>query len=221
MLTRAFVITITENPTSVAGAKRCIESIRHTNSDLQAEIFPAVTPDTIFDCHWSWPLKKKKICPHTNLTLTAYKNTDVRRRIACAQSHWLLWQLCVGLGHDICILEHDALFVGKFDTIEFEGGVLSLNDPANATFKPMEYNQALVDGINEIPWITDPSIPQGLPGNSAYLIKPWAAQQLIHKQNEIGWWPNDAIMCKQLFPWLRAFKPYLTVTQNIPSTTVH
>jgi len=218
---RAFVITIVDDPISVAGAKRCIESITHTNSDLQAEIFPAVTPATIFNCDWSWPLKKKKICHHTNLTLTAYKNTDVRRRIACAQSHWFLWQLCVGLDHDICILEHDALFVGKFDTIEFDGGALSLNDPKNATFKAAEYDQALVDGVNEIPWITDQSIPQGLPGNSAYLIKPWAAQQLINKQNEIGWWPNDAIMCRQLFPWLRALKPYCTTLQKMRSSTTH
>ena len=218
---RAFIISIPDHPVSQAATRVCIQSIYSTASDLTAEIAPAVTPATMFDCNWTWPLLKKHICPITGLLLSAYKNIDINKRIACAQSHYMLWKKCIELDEPIMILEHDALFVKQFIYNDFDGGAMSINSPINATFNSKGYDQALVNGINEIPWITDASIPQGLPGNSAYLIKPWAAQELIHKQNEIGWWPNDAIMCKQLFPWLRAFKPYLTVTQNIPSTTVH
>jgi hypothetical protein len=53
------------------------------------------------------------------------------------------------------------------------------------------------------------------------VIKPWAAQQLIDAQDSIGWWPNDAIMCRQLFDWLRVVKPYYTRVQGLASTTVN
>jgi len=204
---------------SESAAETCLRSITTTNSELTAEIFPAVTPDTMFDCEWRWPDRKRRTCDQTNLTLTAYKNLDVRRRIACAQSHWLLWQLCVGLNEPICVLEHDAVFVREFRTWNFKGGAISINSPIGATFGALLYDQALVDGENEIPWITNQNVPQGLPGNSAYVIQPWAAQQLMDAQQKIGWWPNDAIMCRQLFPWLRAVKPYYTNLQSMPSTT--
>jgi len=215
----AFVIAIPDHEASQAAADACITSIHVTGSALTPEKWPAVTPDTLEACEWRWPTKKKITCAYTGLTLTAYKNRDVRARIACAQSHYQLWQKCVALDQTICILEHDAEFIRKFDLSDFDGGVMSLNDPAGATFRAQEYDQSLMPGINPVPWVTNASIPQGLPGNSAYLIKPWAAQELIHAQDRLGWWPNDAIMCRQLFPWLRAYKPYFTVLQKMQSTT--
>ena len=217
----AFVITIPGHEASQAAADVCITSIHVTGSALMPEKWPAVTPDTLTTCEWRWPAKKKITCAHTGLTLTAYKNRDVRARIACAQSHYRLWQLCVAMDQIICILEHDAVFTRRFDQTDFEGGAMSLNDPAGATFRAQEYDRALTPGVNAVPWITNQIIPQGLPGNSAYLIRPWAAQQLIDAQDRIGWWPNDAIMCRQLFDWLRVIKPYYTSLQKIKSTTVN
>jgi hypothetical protein len=215
---KAFIITL-DNESSKSYSKQCINSIKETGSLLDVQIFNATTPDTLFDIDWSWPVTKKKTCPHTGMTLKAYKNADINKRIACAQSHYWLWQKCVELNETICILEHDAMFVRKFEPFDFEGGVLALNSPIKATFMSAEYDAALTEGVNDIPYITDLSKPQGLPGNSAYVIKPWAAQELIDKQNEIGWWPNDAIMCRQLFPWLKIVKPYYTQVQDIKSTT--
>lgn len=215
----AFVITLLGHKASMLASQRCVESIAQTGSMLSVQIFDAVTPETLQPCKWTWPESKRKKCPHTQLTLIAYKNADIRRRIACAQSHFNLWQLCQQMNQTICVLEHDAVFTRKFEHEDFEGGVLALNDPAGATFCAKKYDQALINGVNEIPWVTDQDIPQGLPGNSAYLIKPWAAKELIEQQNQIGWWPNDAIMCRQLFPWLRIVKPYYTCVQNIESTT--
>ena len=217
----AFVIAIPDHQASQTAADVCIESIHATGSALAPEKWPAVTPDTLKACEWRWPAKKKITCAYTGLTLTAYKNRDVRVRIACAQSHYQLWQQCVDMDQIICILEHDAVFIHRFDQIDFEGGVMALNDPAGATFRAQEYDQALTTGVNAVPWVTDEIIPQGLPGNSAYVIKPWAAQQLIDAQDSIGWWPNDAIMCRQLFDWLRVVKPYYTRVQGLASTTIN
>ena len=49
---------------------------------------------------------------------------------------------------------------------------------------------------------------------------PEAARQLLNKTVEIGMWPNDALMCKQFFPWLQIVTPYYTTIQKgLTSTT--
>ena len=63
-------------------------------------------------------------------------------------------------------------------------------------------------------------MPQGLAGNSAYIIKPAFAKKLIDKLKEKGGWPNDSLMCKQFFPdQLKVVYPYFTKVQGIQSTT--
>ena len=71
---RAFIISIPDHPISQAATRVCIQSINSTASDLTAEIAPAVTPATMSECKWTWPLRKKHICPLTGLLLSAYKN---------------------------------------------------------------------------------------------------------------------------------------------------
>ena len=70
-----------------------------------------------------------------------------------------------------------------------------------------------------MPWIDDRSVPQGLPGNSAYIIKPNAAKKLVNLVNEYGLWPNDAIMCKQLIFEMGCTKKHFTQVQGTRSTT--
>jgi GR25 family glycosyltransferase involved in LPS biosynthesis len=71
------------------------------------------------------------------------------------------------------------------------------------------------------PWVSSyTAMPQGLAGNSAYIIKPKFADMLLMKLKEKGGWPNDAIMCKQFFPMqLKVVYPYYTTIQGIKSTT--
>jgi hypothetical protein len=218
---KAYIITIFDNQDSVKHANICLQSIKDTNSDLDAQLFSAITPDTMFNVTWTWPARKKQTCNKTGLILTAYKNADINKRIACAQSHYMLWKKCVELNETICILEHDAFFIKKFNLTDFSGGAMSINSPLDATFKDREYDSLLENKENEVPWVTEINIPQGLPGNSAYIIKPWAAKKAIELQDTVGWWPNDAILCKQLCSWLTVYKPYFTILQNIKSTTVN
>ena len=46
-----------------------------------------------------------------------------------------------------------------------------------------------------------------------------AAKELLETVAKLGIWPNDAIMCTQLFPWLRISYPYYTELQGVVSTT--
>ena len=218
---KAFIITLMKDVWSLSYAERCLQSIQDTESEIEATLFEATTPETIFPVAWTWPTGKKITCPKTNLFLKTYKTYDNNKRIAAAQSHYRLWQICESMNEPIMILEHDAIFTRQFtQPKQFDGiGAYSINDPRGATFKAEEYHNSLNDGFNSVPWIAAKNIPQGLPGHSAYVITPWAARDIIKKQNNIGWWPNDAIMCGQLCEWLFVYKPYFTKTQGIKSTT--
>ena len=215
----AYVITIPGHKDSQAHADVCIKSIIDTQSEIDVQKFDAITPDNMWEVDWKWPYTKKKTCPTTGMTLKAYKTYDMTKRIAAAGSHYALWQKCVELDAPIMILEHDAIFTKQFIPFEFDGLAISINDPDHATFNSKLYNTLDNSGVQEVPWVADESIPQGLPGHSAYILKPEGAKKIIELQDTIGWWPNDAIMCKQLCPWLRVHKPYYTKVQGIKSTT--
>ena len=106
-------------------------------------------------------------------------------------------------------------------TKDFKGGILGLNDPRGATRKSAEFHSKVSSykGLQSVPDLGD-NHPQGLAGNSAYLITPHAAKILLRKVNEIGMWPNDAIMNRQFFPWMQVVYPYYTTIQRgLKSTT--
>jgi len=117
---------------------------------------------------------------------------------------------------------------------EWSGGICGINNPMGATRKAGTYNHKILSNIGKtefdktniglvnVPYVDDPGdipLPSGLAGNSAYIIKPWAAKKLLEKTSEIGIWPNDALMCKQFFPWLQQYFPYITKVQGSVSTT--
>jgi hypothetical protein len=218
---KAYIITIYTNKDSFVSASKCLHSIKETDSDLEAQFYNATTPENLFDISWTWPTDKKIKCAKTNLLLKPYKTYDNKKRIAAAQSHYKLWKHCVDIDEPIMILEHDAIFIRKFEApiTTADIGAYSINDPKGATFKSKDYSNKLNEGFNSVPWVAPENIPQGLPGHSAYVITPWAAQDIIKKQDSIGWWPNDAIMCKQLCEWLYVYKPFFTKTQGTKSTT--
>lgn len=116
---------------------------------------------------------------------------------------------------------------------EWTGGICGINDPRGATRKSGLFHLKLQNsigadgdstkvGLATVPYVDEPGedpLPSGLPGNSAYIIKPWAAKKLLEKTSEIGIWPNDALMCRQFFPWLQHYYPYFTKVQGSASTT--
>ena len=107
---KAFIITLMKDVWSLSYAERCLQSIQDTESEIEATLFDATTPETIFPVAWTWPKGKKITCPKTNLFLKPYKTYDNLKRIAAAQSHFRLWQMCVSMNQPIMILEHDAIF---------------------------------------------------------------------------------------------------------------
>ena len=73
--------------------------------------------------------------------------------------------------------------------------------------------------VQLVPKIDHYDIPQGLAGNSAYIIKPSGASRMLELVKQHGLWPNDALMCRQLVPRLGVTKKFYTKVQGLRSTT--
>jgi len=127
------------------------------------------------------------------------------------------------------VLEHDAEFFRDFDISEVmedtKWGAVGLNDPRGNTRKGQMFHAKVAecgDGINRVPAIDEPTdlpLPMGLAGNSSYIIRPTFAKKLLAEVKRIGMWPNDAIMCRQLFTELKVLYPYVTKVRSMKSTT--
>jgi hypothetical protein len=104
-------------------------------------------------------------------------------------------------------------------------GAVGLNDPRGNTRKGQLFHAKVAacgDGINRVPIIDEPTelpLPMGLAGNSAYIIRPHMAKRLLEEVARIGMWPNDAVMCRQLFRDLKVVYPYATTVVRGKSTT--
>ena len=195
---------------------------------------------------WNWPTSAAQdgIDFSTGLYKKYYGEKDWRTKAACTISHMRLWQHCIDINEPILILEHDANFIINFryrilalagadKGEEWTGGICGLNNPIGTTRKASIFDtkvkyqlggiaSEIKNGLTTVPYVDEPgdlSLPSGLAGNSAYIIKPWAAKKLFAKVLEVGLWPNDALMCRQFFPWLQVCYPYYTNVQNLPSTT--
>ena len=235
---KAFIITMINDHSSTVAARKCLQSIRNTKSELDPYFQSATTPVDLKYMKeavgmslndWTYPKSpaETRIDLKTGLKITGYRSNDYTKVVSCLISHARLWVLCTEIDQPIIVLEHDALFTRQFRykdiKQDFTGGILGLNAPQGATRRSNIYHDQVIKQnktpVADAPWVDDLEIPQGIAGNSAYIIKPEAAQQLMNKLYDIGLWPNDAFMCKQLFPWLQQAYPYYTTVQGLKSST--
>lgn len=229
---KAFVITIKNNKYSEKVADRCIKSAY--DFGLRVEKFYGTNKSEAWSVmkdrglEWTWANMNTEVvyCQKTGLKMHPYRCDSLDPVIGCTMSHYSLWTRCVELNEPIVILEHDAVFINTFPhDIEFYG-ICGLNDPRGATRKAdLWYQQSIQRkgiGVFPKPLVNteeDKDTPDGLAGNSALIIKPWAAKKVIDKVHEVGVWPNDATICQQLFPWLEEYYPFITTAKQSLSTT--
>lgn len=222
----AHIITLTSNPKSVSAANRCKKSANisiKTFDAITGQFAPKLSRD--LGINWNYPWKGEEYDMKAGLKKTAYPTKNPMNRVACFLSHYLLWKRCAEQDEPVLVLEHDAVFIRPFEIETFMKAkceIISINDPRGATRKAMDYHEKLEKNpqtIQRVPTIDDLTVPQGLPGNSAYIIKPGGAKKMLELVREFGAWPNDALMCKQLIQSLGSSKIYYTKVQGTPSTT--
>jgi GR25 family glycosyltransferase involved in LPS biosynthesis len=222
-LLKAYCITLAGHEYSQAVAERCIRSAADVGG-IHVERFRAVSAaeaDSVLRVHglrWTWMDQER--CPTTGLRHHRYAGGAAR--IGCALSHYLLWQRCVDEDEPILVLEHDAVFIRRFEPFDFHG-ICQINDPLGATRRGDWWSEQMSKrgpGVWPKTWVTRPAdrIPDGLAGNSAYVIQPHAARELIALYHELGVWPNDATMCAQLVD-LEEHYPFITRAEQAVSTT--
>lgn len=229
---QAYVITIDGNYTSEKAANELTRSSQSVGNDFDIIPFHAVRPDNaeknLSDAglKWTYPWSRPKVDIASGLTLTPYVTADKGKRISCFLSHYYLWKKCAEGNENVLVLEHDALFTKKIDSSVTSNnyGIIGINDPRGATRKSIIYSNMIQESrypVQPVPRIDNPMVPQGLAGNSAYIIKPWAAKQVLETLSRLGAWPNDALLCYQNFRmnFLGVTKQYYTRVQGTPSTT--
>lgn len=233
----AYIITLKNRQQD--SVQKLMKSIDNTQTKLDSlNVFEAVEPSTIEervkeleyaeprDFRWTWPTDPSQ--DHLDMMTGVYKfcydavNQD--KKVATSLSHVLLWDKCVQLDSPIVIFEADALVTRKIDWKQLKGnGVVGLNDPRGATRRAQLFHEQVSskEGVQSVPVVnySGEQYPQGLAGHSAYYIEPLGAKKLLDRMIEVGMWPNDAYMCRELFPWIRVVYPYYTKVQRTLSTT--
>jgi len=228
---KAYVITILGHTLSEYAADNCIESSVKLKNPFNIQKFEAVTPLETgeimkdYGIEWNYPWDGNVYDFKSGLKKSAYVTRDPLARIACALSHYKLWHMCQDLDEPFLVLEHDAIFQRHLDPeyiIESKFNIVGLNDPIGATRRSRSFHDKVQNSnkdITPVPNIDNFDVPQGLAGNSAYIIKPAGASAVIEAVDDYGLWPNDAIMCKQLIKRMGVTKKYYTQVQGLPSTT--
>ena len=229
---KSFVIVVKDNEISESGYQQLVDSYMHYGHYDGIEPHYAVELDKVDGftsgngLQWNYPWSGEKTDLKTGLIKKAYPTEDKRKRISCFLSHWYLWQKCKKLNEMICVLEHDARFIKKlpsdrtFRNSKYD--IIGINDPSMATRKSKLYHDKILEGtqfFQPVPTIDDFNVPQGLAGNSAYVMKPEGARKMLSLADEHGMWPNDALMCKQLIPTLGVTRNFYTRVQGLRSTT--
>lgn len=222
---KAYAIVIRGNPTS----ENAYNTLQRSTK-MKIDRFDAITPDDLqsnlqlFDLTWNYPWNKEENDILSGLRKIPYPTQNKNARIACAVSHYIVWEMISVVGEPVVVLEHDAMFTQELDInpYDYEYDILGINDPRGATRKSNLYHESIqksIQAYQHTPMIDEPTIPQGLAGNSAYIMKPKGAKKMIDLVKRYGLWPNDALMCRQLIPNIGVSRRYYTKVQGTRSTT--
>jgi glycosyl transferase, family 25 len=193
---KSFVITIMDLNHSVNVAKRCIDSAK--KFDLDVNFFEAITPKDN-------PLEILASLNINELDFTE-KYSRKLNGISCFLSHYMLWKKSIEINESILIFEHDAVVIDKIPSDGRFDSLLSLGKPSFGSFKTPSSN-----GVNML------TSKKYLPGAHAYIIKPNAAKKLI-KQASIKANYADVFLNIDTFPWIQEYYPWPVIVEDTFTT---
>tara|TARA_S200002703_G_scaffold158565_1_gene169272 strand:+ start:652 stop:1512 length:861 start_codon:yes stop_codon:yes gene_type:complete len=191
---------------------------------------------------WNWPLTAEesgKLDIKTGFTKDFLEDHIPVALINQTISHIRLWDVCIERNQPIAILNSNTVLRGDIETLEyiqfrgFVNGVVGLNSLNDETHN----NKYLFDQLSRLyntqagqnsKLHSTPSVefadigitkPQPFPGHAAYLITPWAARRAFEVVQEVGLWPIQFLLCRQLCPWTYLMWPQTIETKQALSPT--
>jgi len=184
---KTFVITLSNNISSVKSTKQTIQSAKDVGYTEPIERFEGILPN---DWH-------NHIHHGGNDIFHIYRKPD--NVAACFASHYLLWKKCIELNEPILILEHDAIFKQNIPDIDFDMCV-TFGRPSYMRPFQMVYKE-LIDGLQ-------PLVQENFLGHHAYAIKPEAAKIFCEDVESRKLSANDIWINTHVYPWLQEYNPY-------------
>ena len=229
---KTYAIVIKDNDISEYGYKGILASSLKVKNTFDINRFNAVVPKQVdsllreYNIKWNYPWQGEVWTDFaTGLIKKAYVTANPKARIAAALSHYSLWKQVSEMDEAVLILEHDVQFLCKMNLTSNDckqRDIIGINNPIGCTRKSRVFYQKIISDqqfFQLAPTVDSENVPQGLAGNSAYIIKPSGAAKMLKLVNDYGLWPNDAIMCRQLIPNLYVTRKFYTTIQNLKSTT--
>lgn len=195
-MSNAYVITIMDNPKSVAAAKRCIQS--GISQNIKIEHFKAVTPKN----NLAKLLEENEIYNLAEFKADSGKWSRYDRVVAGFLSHFYCWKKCVENNELTLIFEHDAVITGTFPASMHFDKCITIGKPSYGKFNtPTQF------GVN-------PLIHKKYFGGAhGYLISPSGAKELI-AMAKIAPGPTDTFLNLDNFPFLQEYYPWLVEAKD-------
>ena len=214
---RIVCIYTKQHPESTQIARRCVESGKKFGYEI--ELYPAVYWKDLDKVHVELCLKQKYI-PLPN-TRQFTKTSCPASRMANGTTHYMLYKWCMENGESICILEHDAMFVGELPEPK-DNGIIQISSHrneqsvkgywfnchrANKTRKYQPNFKIIWDDTHGV--IRHPL--SGMNGTSGYIIHPGAAKRMVEYISTDGIAFADRVRTE----WIGENNLYLQVPQSI------
>lgn len=189
---KTFIIALKDHPVSEAQLQDCIASAKKYNWDV--EVSWGVYGNTITSDTWNY----EQITVRTDKP--TINNPGVQ---GCFLSHWSLWKKCIEINEPIIILEHDAVILTPWKSLELNNSIIKLH---------RQYSQKRVR--------TDEHSGVWTKSGHAYCISPDHARVLINFVKDVGAYEVDIIMGTKVIS-VEHITPSWVERQNTFSTTTN
>lgn len=187
---KTFVIAIKGHAVSESLLQDCLASAKKFNWNI--EVFWGIDGRTITENNW----KAEGLFPRLD------KPTMDRPGVqGCFLSHWNLWKHCVEINEPIIILEHDAIILKTWESIEIDKSIIKLH----RIYSPKKEKIDIDTG-------------QWNKSGHAYCITPTHAKNLINFSKEHGAIVVDILIGSKIAPIIN-LNPSWVERQNLHSTT--
>lgn len=213
---KIFCVYTKQHPQSVKLAKRCFESGKKFSYDVQ--LYPGIYWKDLDEVHRTLRLKQK----YKPSTITTHTPKEIpAARMANGTTHYCLYVWSIENNLPVCILEHDAIFVGKLPK-PISNGVIQIS-----SHTPHQLTKKTLNGCRraqkmrkfqpefEYKWDANKGVIRhpltGTNGTSGYIIHPGAAAKMVEYIRDDGIANADRIRTE----WVGEGNIYLQVPQSI------